>query len=160
MLAEIFGNYPKVKVIDYLLAHPFYSYNKQQIAVGSEISRITLNKFIDDLIRQELIIKEGSQYRINSKSEIVQLLDKIQNELAMKEMKEQAKIFDEKIINYTDEKIDNMFPTDIPDIDLNEAEREIEDIENDENPKQKSDIQKAIKNLNKRITNIESKYKN
>ena len=47
MLVEIFGNYPQIKVLDYLLMNPFGKYTKQQIAVGSEISRITLNTFIN-----------------------------------------------------------------------------------------------------------------
>ena len=53
MLNEIFGDYPQIKVIDYLLMNPFAELSKLQIAVGSEISRITLNKFIDNLLENE-----------------------------------------------------------------------------------------------------------
>ena len=49
MLDEILGDYPQIKVIDYLLMNPFAELSKLQIAVGAEVSRITLNKFIDDL---------------------------------------------------------------------------------------------------------------
>lgn len=61
MLNEILGDYPQIKVIDYLLMNPFAELSKLQIAVGSEISRITLNNFIDNLETKELIIKNQIQ---------------------------------------------------------------------------------------------------
>ena len=56
MLNEIFGDYPQIKVLDYLLMNPFAELSKLQIAVGSEISRITLNKFIDNLLENEFAL--------------------------------------------------------------------------------------------------------
>ena len=53
MLNEILGDYPQIKVIDYLLMNPFAELSKLQIAVGSEISRITLNNYIDNLETKE-----------------------------------------------------------------------------------------------------------
>ena len=53
MLNEIFGDCPQIKVVDYLLMNPFAELSKLQIAVGAGISRITLNKFIDDLTKYE-----------------------------------------------------------------------------------------------------------
>ena len=128
MLKYIFGSCPQVKVIDYLLAHPFDDYTKQQIAVGSEISRSTLDNFINDLLKNELIILNNDhKYELNRKSSIVKMIDNVQNEMANDEMDKQVETFDEDIINYSDEEIDNMFETDVPDIDLDEAEREIEE---------------------------------
>jgi len=43
----------------------------------------------------------------------------------MKEMIKQGETFDEKIINYSDEEINNMFEADAPEIDLDEVENEI-----------------------------------
>jgi len=128
MLNELFGNCPQVKVIDYLLAHPFDDYTKQQIAVGSGISRSTLDKFIKDLIDLGFLrVNQNVRYEINKKLNLVKLLDRVQNELAVIEMNKQAETFDEDVIEYSDEEIDNMFETDVPDIDLDEAEREIEE---------------------------------
>jgi len=55
MVREIFGDCPQVKVVDYLLAHPFGPYTKQQIAVGARISRATLDKFIKSLVDLEFL---------------------------------------------------------------------------------------------------------
>lgn len=127
MLYEIFGSSPQVKVIDYLLSHPFHSYTKQQIAVGSDISRSTLNKFINNLLELKIIIRtQEGKYALNHKKEIVKMLDGIQHRLAMDEMEKQAKLDNEPVVKYTDEEIDNMFETDVPDISLDEVELEIE----------------------------------
>jgi len=126
MVKEIFGTCPQVKVVDYLLAHPFGQYTKQQIAVGAEISRATLDKFIKNLIDLEFLkINQNNKYELNNKSKIVRLLDKVQHDLAMKEMIKQTKTFDEEIINYSNEEIDNMFEIDVPDIDLDKEEDKI-----------------------------------
>ena len=82
MLDEIFGDYPQIKVIDYLLMNPFAELSKLQIAVGAEISRITLNKFIDDLTDKELVIKNtNSKYHLNLQSPIVVKLNRLLDEL-------------------------------------------------------------------------------
>jgi len=140
MLQEIFGATPQVKVVDYLLAHPFHSYTKQQIAVSSGISRSTLNKFISDLLDLRLIIRtEKGKYALNYKSEIVKKLDGIQHVLSMEEFEKQSKINNEPIFKYTDEEINKMFKTDVPDISFDEIEREIE-LEEIMNKKNKNKI--------------------
>lgn len=127
MLYEIFGLTPQVKVIDYLLSHPFHSYTKQQIAIGSEISRSTLNKFINNLLELKIIIRtQEGKYAVNHKAEIVKMLDGIQHRLSVEEFEKQTQIDNEAIVKYTDEEIDKMFETDMPDISLDEVEREIE----------------------------------
>jgi len=130
MVSELLGSSPQVKVIDYLLAHPFGPYTKQQIAVGAGISRATLDKFIQNLINLEFLkVNQKNKYELNTKSKLVKLLDKVQHELAMKEMIKQAEIFDEEIISYSDEEIDSMFEIDVPDIDLNKEEEKIIETE-------------------------------
>ena len=77
MLVEIFGNYPQIKVLDYLLMNPFGKYTKQQIAVGSEISRITLNTFIGEIIEKNILIKDNnSRLFLNLDSPIVKILNR------------------------------------------------------------------------------------
>jgi len=126
MVKEIFGNCPQVKVIDYLLAHPFGQYTKQQIAVGAGISRATLDKFIKNLIDLEFLkINQNNRYELNNNSKMVRLLDKVQHDLAMKEMIKQNETFDEEIVDYSYEEIDNMFEIDVPDVDLDKTENEI-----------------------------------
>ena len=71
MLTDILGSHPQIKVIDYMLACPFEEFTKQQLAVGSEISRSTLDKFIDDFLEYGLLVKKNSKYVVNSKSEFI-----------------------------------------------------------------------------------------
>jgi hypothetical protein len=126
MVKEIFGTCPQVKVVDYLLAQPSGPYTKQEIAIGAEISRATLDKFIKSLIDLEFLkINQNNKYELNNKSKIVRLLDKVQHELAIKEIMKQSETFDEEIINYSDDEINNMFETNVPEIDLDKVENEI-----------------------------------
>ena len=55
----------------------FSEHTKQQIAVGSEISRSTLNNFIDDLVDIEIITFKNSKFSLNPKSKIVKGLMEI-----------------------------------------------------------------------------------
>lgn len=130
MLEEILGNYPQIKVIDYLLMNPFAELSKLQIAVGSEISRITLNNFIDDLVMKELIIKNNnSKYILNLKSPIVVKLNMVLDELNAIEMQKamnQTDDYDE----ISDNELDRIFDENVSDVDLIQLESEILVAEN------------------------------
>jgi len=65
------------------------------------------------------------KYALNYKSEIVKMLYGVQHKLSMEEFEKQAKIDNETIGKYTDEEIDKMFETDVPDISLDELERKL-----------------------------------
>ncbi|AMK15575.1 hypothetical protein [Methanobrevibacter olleyae] len=126
MLIKIFGNSPQIKVINYLLMNPFGELTKQEIAVGSEISRITLNKFIEDLIGNEILVKEAnSKYKVNLKSPIIQKLNLLLDELSKIEIEKQMKNIDESYDELSDEELDIIFDEDSPNVDLNVLEKEI-----------------------------------
>ena len=126
MLDEIFGDYPQIKVIDYLLMNPFVELSKLQIAVGAEISRITLNKFIDDLISAELIIKgSNSKYHLNLRSPVIIGLNKFLDELNKIGVEEAMKYADEPYDELTDEELDKIFDENCSDVDLIQLENEI-----------------------------------
>ena len=122
MLNEIFGNYPQVKVIDYLLMCPFDDMSKLQIAVGSDISRSTLNEFIDDLEDKKLVIKNSSKYRINLKSPVVVQLNKLLDELNRLYIERAMNELDEPYLELSD---DEFFDENAPDVDLIQLEKEI-----------------------------------
>jgi len=109
MLTEIFGKCPQVKTINFLLAHPFHKYTKKEMAQGSEISRMTLDKFIEDFVELRILIKDGGLYFLNSKSNLVNLMDKLQLSLAdMVERKELNRLLDleQKYNNYAKKQIE------------------------------------------------------
>ncbi|PWB88395.1 hypothetical protein [Methanobrevibacter thaueri] len=126
MLDEIFGDYPQIKVIDYLLMNPFAELSKLQIAVGAEISRITLNKFIDDLTDKELVIKNtNSKYHLNLQSPIVVKLNRLLDELNKLAIEEAINHADESYDTVSDDEFDEIFDENSPDVDLIQLENEI-----------------------------------
>ena len=125
MLNEIFGDYPQIKVIDYLLMCPFDELSKLQIAVGSDISRITLNKFIDDMEDKKLVIKNNSKYKINLKSPIIIQLNKLLDELNRLYVEKAMNELDEPYLELSDEELDVVFDENTPDVDLLKLEKEI-----------------------------------
>ena len=126
MLVEIFGNYPQIKVLDYFLMNPFGKYTKQQIAVGSEISRITLNNFIEEIIDKNILIKDNnSRFFLNLDSPIVKILNTIIDELNKIEIKKQMENLDEPFDVLSDEELDKVFDENAPNVDLDKLEHEI-----------------------------------
>ena len=131
MLDEILGDYPQIKVIDYLLMNPFAELSKLQIAVGAEVSRITLNKFIDDLTVKQLVIKNNnSKYHLNLQSPIVVKLNMLLDEVNKIGIAEAMKYVDEPYDELSDEELDEIFDENSPDVDLNQLEKEIQIKEN------------------------------
>ena len=131
MLDEILGDYPQIKVIDYLLMNPFAELSKLQIAVGAEVSRITLNKFIDDLTVKQLVIKNtNSKYHLNLQSPIVIKLNMLLDEVNKMGIAEAMKYADEPYDELSDEEIDEIFDENSPDVDLIQLEKEIQIKEN------------------------------
>ena len=126
MLNEILGDYPQIKVIDYLLMNPFAELSKLQIAVGSEISRITLNNFIDNLEAKELIIRTPtSKYMINLESPIIIQLNMLLDELNRIGMENAMNELDEPYMELNDAEASRIFDENSPDVDLLQLESEI-----------------------------------
>ena len=130
MFKEIFGNCPQVKVIDYLISTPFSEHTKQQIAVGSEISRSTLNNFIDDLVDIEIIPFKNSKFSLNPKSKIVKDLMEISEELVEKNIQEQIKLPEEISDELSPEEEELYLSENVPNVDLDSLEKEINVKEN------------------------------
>ena len=131
MLDEILGDYPQIKVIDYLLMNPFAELSKLQIAVGAEVSLITLNKFIDDLTAKQLVIKNtNSKYHLNLQSPIVVKLNMLLDEVNKIGIREAMNHADEPYDELNDDELDEIFDENIPDVDLIQQEKESYDNNN------------------------------
>jgi len=75
LLIETFGDYPMIRVIDFLLENRIFDYSKAEIAKNAEISRTTLDVFWKKLIKECIIKKtrnvgRATLYCFNPKSEI------------------------------------------------------------------------------------------
>jgi len=87
MFKDIFGNSPQTKILDFLADHPNYDYNVSDISKNSEVSRPTVYKIIEILLKKKLIIKtresgNSSLYKLNMKNKLVQVILKFDFELA------------------------------------------------------------------------------
>ena len=52
MFKDIFGNSPQTKILDFLADHPNYDYNISDISKNSEVSRPTVYKIIEILLKK------------------------------------------------------------------------------------------------------------
>ena len=108
MLTEFFGNYPRIRVMDLLLSHPYTEYTKKDIAECSGVARGTLYEFFDKLMENKLIkptrkIGNTWLYSIDMDSPAVKALNSFQNILAATGI-EELKGHDEEV-----EDIDKLF---------------------------------------------------
>ncbi len=95
MLTDIFGETPRVKVIDLFISHPGTEYTKTDIANYSKIARSTLYEFLEELEEYGLIKKSkkvgnAQLYTVNMGSEITKLISAFQLSLAEIEINKQV----------------------------------------------------------------------
>lgn len=126
MFEELFGNCPQAKVLQFFFSAPVDEYTKQQIAVGSDISRVTLDKFINKFIENEIILYQNSRFILNTKSEFVRKLFVAQEEFIEFHFNKQLGEGIEENDDLSDEEIDKLLD-EVPDyLDLDDLEKEIE----------------------------------
>lgn len=97
MLTEFFGNYPRIRVIDLLLSHPYTEYTKKDMAECSGVARGTLYEFFDELTKYKLIkptrkIGNTQLYIIDMNSPAVKALNAFQNILAATGIGEEVEV--------------------------------------------------------------------
>ncbi|EKQ50776.1 MAG: hypothetical protein B655_2291 [Methanobacterium sp. Maddingley MBC34] len=94
MLSEIMGDYPRVRVIEILITHPWSEYTKKDLSEASGISRRTLYTLLDELETYQIIkptrkIGSAQLYTLNQESKTTHALMTFQKELAEIEISKQ-----------------------------------------------------------------------
>lgn len=89
MLVDIFGNYPQVRVLDFLIENRNYDYSLSDIARGSDVSRPTLYEMIDGLVELGIVQEtrrngNARMFAIDVQRRIVQKLSGFDFELSKK----------------------------------------------------------------------------
>ncbi|RLF52292.1 MAG: hypothetical protein DRN24_03485 [Thermoplasmata archaeon] len=97
MFKDIFGNSPQTKILDFLADHPNYDYNVSDISKNSGVSRPTVYKIIEILLKKKLIVKtresgNSSLYKLNTENKLVQVILKFDFELAEQIAEMESKI--------------------------------------------------------------------
>lgn len=95
MLREIMGEYPRVKVIEILITHPWSEYTKKDLAEASGISRRTLYNLLEKLETYQIIkptrkIGSAQLYTLNQESKTTRAVMAFQKELAEIEINNQV----------------------------------------------------------------------
>jgi DNA-binding MarR family transcriptional regulator len=89
MFKDIFGNSPQTKILDFLADHPDYDYSISEISKHAQVSRPTVYKIKDILLKKGLIINTRDQgssplYKLNLDDKLVQVILKFDFEIAKK----------------------------------------------------------------------------
>lgn len=76
---KVFGENPKIKVLDFLLDNRALDWSKSDMAEQTGISRSTLDRFFGDLVKDEVIIKNRSigratLYKLNTNLPLIKKL--------------------------------------------------------------------------------------
>lgn len=79
MFKDIFGDNPTTKILDFLANHIEFDYTITDIAKYSEVSKPTVYKVIDTLLKKNLIIitreiGNSSMYKLNTGNPLVKKL--------------------------------------------------------------------------------------
>jgi len=79
VFVNFFGEYPIVKVLDFLIQNRIFDYSKSEIAEGAEIGWSTLHMFWDRLEKSEIVaptreIGRAKLFRLNTENPAVKNL--------------------------------------------------------------------------------------
>lgn len=85
LFVQFFGDYPIIRVLDFLLENRFFDYSRKEIAKQTGIGTSTIHTFWDKLLKFGIIVEtrkidRASLYALNTESPLVK-------ELAALEMK-------------------------------------------------------------------------
>jgi hypothetical protein len=126
MFEELFGGCPQSKVLDFLFSAPVDEYTKQQIAVGSGISRATLDNIIPAFIENEILSYQNSRFILNAESEFVMKLFGAQEEFIKFHFNRQLEEDEEEFDELSDEEFDEILQKVPDELDFDQLEKEVE----------------------------------
>jgi DNA-binding transcriptional ArsR family regulator len=73
MLTDMFGDYPRVRLLGFLVDHPGFDYTVTQMAEFAHLARPTVYKLIDELTKEGMLalsrsIGDSKLYRLNTEN--------------------------------------------------------------------------------------------
>jgi predicted transcriptional regulator len=89
MLTDLFGDYPQVRVLDFLVESRSFDYSITDIARMSNVARPTLYEMIEELLEMGIIEEtrrsgNARMFALNKKNDVVKSLSKFDLELSKK----------------------------------------------------------------------------
>ncbi len=88
LFVEFFGEYPIIKVLDFLIENEIFDYSKREIAENSGVSWNTLETFWDKLEEKEIIVRtrkigKSELFKLNMENPVVQKLIELDKKLML-----------------------------------------------------------------------------
>ena len=103
LFVEFFGDYPIIRVLDFLIENDVFDYSKKDICRNADVSWNTLDGFWKQLEEKNIVdytrkVGKARLYKLNTKNPIVKQLMELDNKLMKKSMekigvKEKVKAF-------------------------------------------------------------------
>jgi len=95
LFIEFMGDYPTIRVLDYLLTERDLDFSITDIAKNAGIGRSTLYRIWDDLIKNEIIIStriigKAKLYKLNKNNIKIKKLIEIDDYLILEELKKHS----------------------------------------------------------------------
>jgi hypothetical protein len=92
VFVEFFGDYPFIRVLDFLIENDIFDYSKKDIARYSNVAWNTLEKFFDKMVEGGIVIKtrkvgKSEMYKLNLENPITQKLIEIDKKLILGSIK-------------------------------------------------------------------------
>ena len=91
LFVSFFGNYPIIRVLDFLIENDVFDYSKKDICRNADVSWNTLETFWKTLEEREIVtytrkVGKASMYKLNTKNALVKKLIELDNNLMKKSM--------------------------------------------------------------------------
>lgn len=79
LFVEFFGDYPIIRVLDFLIENEIFDYTKKEIAKNSGVSWNTMETFWDKLVEKEIVVRtrkigKSEMFKLNTENPVVQKL--------------------------------------------------------------------------------------
>jgi len=95
LLVKMFGNSPKLRILDFFLDNPYFDFSKSEVIRELGMSKQTFYKYFKDLEDLEIVkptrkIGRATLYRINKEHPLVKKIDVIINEVSLQIAEKEA----------------------------------------------------------------------
>ncbi|KYH42633.1 MAG: hypothetical protein AYL33_001740 [Candidatus Bathyarchaeota archaeon B63] len=95
LLIKMFGNSPKLRILDFFMDNPYFDFTKTEVIRELGMSKQTFYKYFKDLEELGIVkptrrIGRATLYRINNAHPLVKKLDEIITEVSLQIAKQEA----------------------------------------------------------------------
>jgi len=89
LFVDFFGNYPIIRVLDFLIENDIFDYSKKDICRYADVSWNTLETFWEKLERKKIVVftrkvGKASLFKLNMQNPVVKQLIELDNKLMKK----------------------------------------------------------------------------